>query len=775
MDSKQAGGTRQTMWRVMEQFVKAGKARAIGVSHYCKRHLLFAFLAVALLPCVAGARETAEIGRDARWVDEILGEITLLQPRSRRHEQTFHLLHGAPNLCHEQAYVDPDFRRKGYVNGSCPARFNALLSRGYETVCTDRSGANLESCQGETTTYSKAVKRVGPAQTNRLRPARGGPVVTNILASISDQFFAETIAMVVNEGLRYFPAELTLPDINTKVSPATISLSGLSANIRCIGNIQITTPALNTVHVDVTGLQLDLSAEAWTAKALAFHSSGIGWYAKLREGTLSLDIDITPDVLGRITVGVEPRVDFNVNYVEWYSDHKGMIHHILSKLLNSKVAPAIKATTASTVKHMVAQIESTINDAFQKLPHPFLRLGSTGPGLEVLLADALVNIAGHTTMNIGAQFGLGHAPRAPPRETLHKLKPKPKPRPGNLHDFEQAPWPAQTLTGNLPIPFAAKEEGVTLALTTELVKNFLWMLDGQFLALHELKIPTSKLNTILKRLRLPAIFNTTKLKLLPPFNCLFDQFPGDTFDVWIHPGLEDAEINILHSNESAAVFGVKLPTASATLQMADPGPRAAALVMKAPLSFTLSMVSSQEKAATGSSRVVQIVPTLSDVKLSLFVDTDASSVCKDAKTGILSDIAAASAPLVGDVVTGLLKKVLRIPDDFNVTLLGHELQVGDLKFGGLPRTGDDFDGAVLISLGLSWVPTGLSRLKTIKSGGAPKCADVPKDSGGLCYAYTKGNEADSCCEFKGWSKNMPTCGPFFPVLADDVYHGHPRS
>ena len=55
MDSKQAGGTRQTMWRVMEQFVKAGKARAIGVSHYCKRHLLFAFLAVALLPCVAGA------------------------------------------------------------------------------------------------------------------------------------------------------------------------------------------------------------------------------------------------------------------------------------------------------------------------------------------------------------------------------------------------------------------------------------------------------------------------------------------------------------------------------------------------------------------------------------------------------------------------------------------------------------------------------------------------------------------------------------------------
>lgn len=41
MDAKQAGGkaSRQAMWRVMEQFVKAGKARAIGVSHYCKRHL----------------------------------------------------------------------------------------------------------------------------------------------------------------------------------------------------------------------------------------------------------------------------------------------------------------------------------------------------------------------------------------------------------------------------------------------------------------------------------------------------------------------------------------------------------------------------------------------------------------------------------------------------------------------------------------------------------------------------------------------------------------
>ena len=41
MDAKQAGGkaSRQEMWRVMEKFVHDGKARAIGVSHYCKRHL----------------------------------------------------------------------------------------------------------------------------------------------------------------------------------------------------------------------------------------------------------------------------------------------------------------------------------------------------------------------------------------------------------------------------------------------------------------------------------------------------------------------------------------------------------------------------------------------------------------------------------------------------------------------------------------------------------------------------------------------------------------
>jgi diketogulonate reductase-like aldo/keto reductase len=41
MDAHEAGGkaSRQAMWKVMEKFVNDGKARAIGVSHYCERHL----------------------------------------------------------------------------------------------------------------------------------------------------------------------------------------------------------------------------------------------------------------------------------------------------------------------------------------------------------------------------------------------------------------------------------------------------------------------------------------------------------------------------------------------------------------------------------------------------------------------------------------------------------------------------------------------------------------------------------------------------------------
>jgi diketogulonate reductase-like aldo/keto reductase len=41
MDEKGAGGPdgRRTSWKALEDFAKAGKARAIGVSHYCPRHL----------------------------------------------------------------------------------------------------------------------------------------------------------------------------------------------------------------------------------------------------------------------------------------------------------------------------------------------------------------------------------------------------------------------------------------------------------------------------------------------------------------------------------------------------------------------------------------------------------------------------------------------------------------------------------------------------------------------------------------------------------------
>jgi diketogulonate reductase-like aldo/keto reductase len=41
MDEKAAGGPegRRTSWRALEEFAKAGKAKAIGVSHYCPQHL----------------------------------------------------------------------------------------------------------------------------------------------------------------------------------------------------------------------------------------------------------------------------------------------------------------------------------------------------------------------------------------------------------------------------------------------------------------------------------------------------------------------------------------------------------------------------------------------------------------------------------------------------------------------------------------------------------------------------------------------------------------
>merc|ERR1711871_1236886 len=41
MDGKSSGGKagRQREWKVLERLYKSGKARAIGVSHYCQRHL----------------------------------------------------------------------------------------------------------------------------------------------------------------------------------------------------------------------------------------------------------------------------------------------------------------------------------------------------------------------------------------------------------------------------------------------------------------------------------------------------------------------------------------------------------------------------------------------------------------------------------------------------------------------------------------------------------------------------------------------------------------
>lgn len=47
---------RQAQWRAMEDFARAGKARAIGVSHHCQRHMED-ILAVATLPIAANQVE----------------------------------------------------------------------------------------------------------------------------------------------------------------------------------------------------------------------------------------------------------------------------------------------------------------------------------------------------------------------------------------------------------------------------------------------------------------------------------------------------------------------------------------------------------------------------------------------------------------------------------------------------------------------------------------------------------------------------------------------
>lgn len=54
MDGKSSGGKagRQSEWKVLEKLYKSGKARAIGVSHYCPRHLQDVFEIATVKPMV---------------------------------------------------------------------------------------------------------------------------------------------------------------------------------------------------------------------------------------------------------------------------------------------------------------------------------------------------------------------------------------------------------------------------------------------------------------------------------------------------------------------------------------------------------------------------------------------------------------------------------------------------------------------------------------------------------------------------------------------------
>lgn len=69
----------------------------------------------------------------------------------------YHVLRGTSHQrgpCFQQDYIDLDFRRKGFVNGACPARFNKVLAQGHETVCTGHSDENIKYCPNATTTYN---------------------------------------------------------------------------------------------------------------------------------------------------------------------------------------------------------------------------------------------------------------------------------------------------------------------------------------------------------------------------------------------------------------------------------------------------------------------------------------------------------------------------------------------------------------------------------------------------------------------------------------------
>merc|ERR1719440_872106 len=81
MDDKAAGGPegRRTSWRALEDFAKAGKARAIGVSHYCPQHLQD-ILPIATVPVAlnqveyhVGMGSAGPLGDDGRQFMDSVG------------------------------------------------------------------------------------------------------------------------------------------------------------------------------------------------------------------------------------------------------------------------------------------------------------------------------------------------------------------------------------------------------------------------------------------------------------------------------------------------------------------------------------------------------------------------------------------------------------------------------------------------------------------------------------------------------------------------------
>jgi hypothetical protein len=346
-------------------------------------------------------------------------------------------------------------------------------------------------------------------------------------------------------------------------------------------------------------------------------------------------------------------------------------------------------------------------------------------------------------------------------------------------DLEQAPFPPQTIDYATLGKTFANEKGIQIAMSTELIKNFLWMLNGagKDTFLNELKIPTHEVNKILSNLGIPFGFNTTELDFLPPFDCLAKEFPNAGFDIWIHAGLDDVEIKIAEDADlTHAVYDVSLPNAHASLQIVEgegndakttPG-----LVFKSPLSFKLTIDDTQKTTVSGKT-VAHIVPQLSDMKLTLEVDPDATpGTCKHASDDLLSMLTGFLVPVVGDLLDVVLKDLIDIPDELELNfLMHHTIRLGDIKLGGIPAT-EHFDGAVTVSVELEYDD---------KDGQLPvnkmKCSSLPADGGGFCDNYVKGFHPPTCCGKDlehHWQSHMPRCGPFYPVVADNVFHGHPR-